>query len=237
MRIIQQRLEAIESALQIKADGRKEEVSAFLSEMITLLVNFAAEPGAVSDKAAPIRVPDMDQEQSLTQRPSAASTSDLLEQHYEIIEGAVGYTYERIFRPYIDTVTKILIEDPYVRWPYQGDHFTRFCALAVRLGSVTAIDLITGQRPGEDTDDVDSRLDSLRRDLRSRGVTLTWSYNPSLHDREVKFDNGWIVKIGRGLDIYHKPESRISVEAADFSMLRCRQTKVDIYREEAGKVS
>ena len=30
--------------------------------------------------------------------------------------------------------------------------------------------------------------------------------NPNLHDREIRLDNGWIIKIGRGLDFY--PEAR-----------------------------
>ena len=42
-----------------------------------------------------------------------------------------------------------------------------------------------------------------------------------MHDREVRFSNGWIVKIGRGLDIYQKPESWVSLEASDFSLRRC----------------
>jgi ATP-dependent Lon protease len=29
--------------------------------------------------------------------------------------------------------------------------------------------------------------------------------NPNIHDREIRLDNGWIIKIGRGLDFYQKP--------------------------------
>ena len=29
-----------------------------------------------------------------------------------------------------------------------------------------------------------------------------WQFSPVIHDRIVKLDNGWIIKIGRGLDIY-----------------------------------
>ena len=150
----------------------------------------------------------------------------------QIPEGKTGYTYERIFRPYIDTATRIEVEDAFVRLPHQVDNFTRFCALAVRLAKVKEIWLTTGLQPGEPTDDVDSRLETLRRDLLSRNIEFNWNRNPSLHDREIRFDNGWVVKIGRGLDIYHKPESWVSVEAADFTMRRCRQTKVDVFRND-----
>jgi hypothetical protein len=218
---IRQRLEAMESALQIDAEGRKEEVSAFLSEMIGLLSNFAAEPASTVLRSTPI-VPSFHPKGGV----SPMTVPEPVEQHYEILEEATGYTYERIFRPYIDTASKIVIEDPYIRLTHQVDNLTRFCALAVRLGTVDAIDLFTAER----NDDVEGRLETLRRDLKSRDIVFNWSYRPSIHDREVQFDNGWIVKIGRGLDIYHRPESWGSVEAADFSMRRCRQTKVDVYR-------
>jgi hypothetical protein len=48
--IIQRRLDAIESALQIEAEGKKEVVSAYLSEMIAFLSNFPAQPPTVGDK-------------------------------------------------------------------------------------------------------------------------------------------------------------------------------------------
>jgi hypothetical protein len=42
--VIRQRLEAIESSLQIAAEGQKEQVAAYLSGMVALLQNFAASP-------------------------------------------------------------------------------------------------------------------------------------------------------------------------------------------------
>jgi len=59
----------------------------------------------------------MDRQQTSAAHPGVATSSELTEQHYEIMEGATGYTYERIFRPYIDTATRIQVEDPYVRLP------------------------------------------------------------------------------------------------------------------------
>lgn len=233
--VIQQRLEAIESALQVATEGKKEEVSAFLSEMVLLLANFAAEPTAVGGKTVPSSAPVMERQETSPNRLGTATVSELLEQHYEIMEGVTGYTYERIFCPYIDTAASIQIEDPYIRLPHQVENFARFCALAIRLGSVKVIDLVSGLQANDSTDDADSRLETLRRDLQSRGIIFNWKRKTGLHDREIRFSNGWIIKIGRGLDIYHKPESWVSVEAADFSMRRCRQTKVDIFRESTNE--
>ena len=34
-----------------------------------------------------------------------------------------------------------------------------------------------------------------------------------MHDREIRIDNGWVVKIGRGLDFYQKSGSWFEVDA------------------------
>ena len=54
--------------------------------------------------------------------------------------------------------------------------------------------------------------------------------NKNLHDREIKIDNGWTIKIGRGLDIYQKPDSWFSIGVYDQALKKCRETNVDIYK-------
>jgi hypothetical protein len=231
--VIHQRLQAMESALQIASEGQKEQVAAYLTQMVALLRDFAANPEAVSklphDLPATAKTSLDVSDGPIDGHASETPVMVLQEQHYEIQDNSTGFTYERIFRPYIDTADMVTIEDPYIRLPYQVENLVRFCALVIRCGRVRQIILISGCQVGDDTDEADDRLEALRRDLNTRGVEFTWKREPTLHDREIRFDNGWTVKIGRGLDIYYKPENWISVEAADFSLRRCKQTKVDIY--------
>ena len=154
----------------------------------------------------------------------------LQQHHYEIYENQTGYPYERIFMPYMEQTTNIIIEDPYINFLYQIDNLSRFCALAVRVGSVRQIKLKSGTHFVESLAAADEKLSLLKRDLQARGVDFSWNRYPELHDREVRFDNGWVVKVGRGLDIYQKPASWISVEAVDLWLRPCKQTKVDVYK-------
>lgn len=225
---MQQRLEAIESTLQVAAEGQKGKVQVFLAEMVALVANFAADPGASVQVS--IAVSTAKPELETPTETMTAPRLELKEQHYEIADGATGFTYERIFRPYIDSAVSIRVEEPYIRRTFQVENFLRFCALAVRLDAVENIELITGEDFGEAADEITSRLETLRRDLHARDIKFSWKRDSKIHDREVKFDNGWIVKIGRGLDIYHKPENWLSVSAADYSLRPCRQTKVDIFK-------
>ena len=61
-------------------------------------------------------------------------------------------------------------------------------------------------------------------------MVLKLDFNPHLHDRAIKIDNGWVVKIGRGLDIYQPPQSWFEVGANDLNLRKCLETNVDIYR-------
>jgi ATP-dependent Lon protease len=38
-------------------------------------------------------------------------------------------------------------------------------------------------------------------------IVLDVKLNTNMHDREIRLDNRWIVKIGRGLDFYQRPGS------------------------------
>jgi ATP-dependent Lon protease len=62
-------------------------------------------------------------------------------------------------------------------------------------------------------------------------VELDIDLNPNMHDREIRIDNGWRIKIGRGLDFYQKPQGWYSVGANDLSLRPCLETKVDIFKE------
>jgi hypothetical protein len=225
--MIEQRIQAIESTLAIASEGEKARVITYLQDMHGLARNFAAEP-ATTEKTEP--QPDL--ATSIVGSESVGGAQTRLPVHYEITDGAIGYTYERIFRPYLDDAEVIEVEDSYIRKPYQVDNFTRFCALALRLEAVKEIRLRTGTAFGEDLDEADSRLETLRRGLESRGVKLSFTRDEKIHDREIRLSNGWIIKIGRGLDIYYPPESWASVEAADFCLRRCKQTKVVVLRTE-----
>jgi ATP-dependent Lon protease len=74
------------------------------------------------------------------------------------------------------------------------------------------------------------KLDSLKQSLLEIDVELDVRLNSNIHDREIRLDNGWIIKIGRGLDFYQRPASWFEVGAHDLSLRKCLETKVDIFQ-------
>ena len=53
-------------------------------------------------------------------------------------------------------------------------------------------------------------------------VLLGIRLNPNIHDREIRLDTGWVIKIGRGLDFYQKPASWFEIGANE--LRACQET-------------
>ncbi|EKA3900135.1 TIGR02688 family protein [Vibrio cholerae] len=153
----------------------------------------------------------------------------LQEQHYTIHYGATGYSYESIIGPYLEGAKSIEIEDPYIRMTHQIQNFVRFCEAVIKAPNIKRIRLITSYDDDTDLKEMSERLNELKQSLIELDIELELKVNEHMHDREIRIDNGWTVKIGRGLDFFQKPDSWFSVGTNDLSLRKCLETKVDIF--------
>lgn len=80
-------------------------------------------------------------------------------------------------------------------------------------------------------------MEELKQSLLEMDVELDVKLNPRLDDRENRLDNGWVIKIGRGLDFYQKPGGWFAVGANDLSLRKCLETKADVFRGRGGALS
>ena len=154
----------------------------------------------------------------------------ILNKHFTIFYDDTGHSYESILGPYLQSAKAIEIEDPYIRMPHQTQNFVRFCEAVVKLSNIKRIDLTTGYDDEFQKAEVDQKLGELKQSLLEMDIILDYDFNPLRHDREIRLDNGWVVKIGRGLDFYQKPESWFEIGTNDLSLRKCLETKVDIYQ-------
>ncbi|XP_042551317.1 MIT domain-containing protein 1 isoform X1 [Dipodomys spectabilis] len=153
----------------------------------------------------------------------------------KIEENATGFSYESLLKEYLnETVTEVWIEDPYIRQTHQLYNFLRFCEMLIKSCKVKTIHLLTSLDVGNRTEQL-SALDEIKLSLRSHGVLLEVEYSSSIHDREIRFNNGWQIKIGRGLDYFKKPQGCFSLGYCDFDLRPCRETTVDIFHNKHTK--
>lgn len=154
----------------------------------------------------------------------------LIERHFTIMYGDIGHSYESIIGPYLRGAKAVVIEEPYVRLQHQIQNFVRFCECVLKAGTVKKINLVTGYDDNTQLADIKEKLDELKQSLLELDVELEVKLNPNMHDREIRIDNGWVIKIGRGLDFFQKPGGWFEVGTHDLSLRKCLETKVDIFR-------
>ncbi|CAL8073202.1 unnamed protein product [Orchesella dallaii] len=155
----------------------------------------------------------------------------------QIDEDATGYSYDKVFSRFLDhSVHRIEVEDPYIRSPHQCDNFLRFVEMCLRqCPNLQTIALTTRADDNQNSHrEQNTRLSTIRKSIQAFSggkVQLNVEFSEVLHDREIRLDNGWVIKIGRGLD-YFKPVDRLSVGWSDYHFRPCKATTVDIFHNK-----
>ncbi|WP_019611719.1 BREX system Lon protease-like protein BrxL [Thioalkalivibrio sp. AKL7] len=162
--------------------------------------------------------------------PDLVAHGEPEEQHFTIHYGDTGYSYEMLLSPYLAGAKRVEVEDPYIRATHQVHNFVRFCEAVIKVPTIRKVVLTTSYDKETDLKILNDRFEELKQSLLEQDIELAILINENLHDREIKIDNGWVVKIGRGLDFYQKPDLWFGVGAHDLAMRRCLETKVDIFK-------
>lgn len=152
------------------------------------------------------------------------------EQHFTIHYGDTGYSYESLIGPYLVGAKKVEVEDPYIRATHQIQNFIRFCEAVLKAPTIRKIVLTTSYDEDTDVKQLSERLSELKQSLIEIDVELEVKVNEHMHDREIRVDNGWVIKIGRGLDYYQKPDNWFAIGVNDLALRKCLETKIDIFK-------
>lgn len=150
----------------------------------------------------------------------------------KIENGSTGHGYASVFGRFLDgTVTYINIEDPYIRAFHQCQNLVRLCELAVqKCCALSRISLLTTYELSEESNQI-TRLAELKESLASRKISFDFSFSETLHDRQITLSNGWVVKIGRGLDYFKAPEGKFVLGSCDLELRPCLETTIDIFHK------
>jgi len=155
-----------------------------------------------------------------------------LKEHMSISHGDIGYSYESIICPFLEGAEELTIEDPYIRSDHQIHNFVRFCEAVIKAPALKKINLITSYDKFTSHEEIKDKLGVLKQSLFELDVELNIDLNTNMHDREIRVDTGWIIKIGRGLDFYQKPDSWYEIGSNDLSQRKCLETKIDIFKQK-----
>ncbi|MFT4935861.1 MAG: ATP-dependent Lon protease [Pseudoalteromonas distincta] len=147
----------------------------------------------------------------------AASVVQLADGHHVFAENRKGLSYDKLFGPYLDGATRVVVTDPYIRFFYQIRNMMEFVEMLIRRKSPEDqinVHLVTGPDDGNVARQREL-LDSITAACAATGVEFSWAFDTSGagHARDIVADTGWKIVLDRGLDIFQAP-----VKAEGFSL-------------------
>ncbi len=144
--------------------------------------------------------------------------------------GQTGVTYQSLFADYLKDANEITIEDPFIRASWQVKNLMEFLTMLIDTRDVDdlKVHLVTNEEEEKIPDLID-KLDEIKDDMIGYGIEFDYKFR-DFHDRCIKADNGWVISLGRGLDIYEK-YSPYSVAAARPDKRKCKEFMVTFTKE------
>lgn len=139
--------------------------------------------------------------------------------------GQTGVTYQSLFADYLKDATEITIEDPFIRTSWQIKNLMEFMTMLIDTRNVDElkVHLITNEEESKIPELID-KLDDIKDDMIEYGIEFDYKFR-DFHDCCIKTDNGWVISLGRGLDIYEK-YSPYSVAAVRPGKRKCKEFMV-----------
>lgn len=126
--------------------------------------------------------------------------------HVVFTENRKGISFDKIFGPWTDGATRIVITDPYVRKFHQARNVMELIEMLIRRKQPedqVAVHLVTAPDDGNIQEQREC-LDGIADACTGTGVDFTWAFDGSgtLHARDIVTDTGWKIVLDRGLDIF-----------------------------------
>lgn len=144
----------------------------------------------------------------------------------ELKEGDLGYSYEILFSPFFKLSKRIKLVDPFIRLSYQVDNLLAFCKLLPTF-NIAKLTLITSN--GTEIDEEQLRKNKMKFEeikivLLKKGIEFNFEFSETIHDRYIETDDGWKITLGRGIDVFQRPDSWYDLDRDDFKKRKCRAT-------------
>jgi len=175
-----------------------------------------------------------DKEETKTEKPGTGSDDQkqVPEARQIIIrDNQTGISYKNLFGAYLKGATDIKLIDPYIRLPYQFKFLLEFCVMLSEIKKEeeeVSVHLVTWNDE-EHIKQSEENLYELSNAVEEIGINLTYEF-ADVHDRSITADNGWKIILGRGLDIFEKPEGRFDIGAINQERRQCKACEITILK-------
>lgn len=122
------------------------------------------------------------------------------------IEPSMGHSMPGILLPYLFDAAEIQIRDPYLRKPHQIRNVHEILLLLIQHADAARLPRVVIETCASDEDDYrakqEATFEQLQQSWGQFGIVIDWSIVDNFHDRSIVTDTGWVIDLGRGLDVY-----------------------------------
>ena len=122
------------------------------------------------------------------------------------IEPSRGHSMPGILLPYLFDAAEIQIRDPYLRKPYQIRNVHEILLLLIQHADAARLPHVVIETCASDEDEYrakqEATFEQLQQSWGQFGIVIDWSIVDDFHDRSIVTDTGWVIDLGRGLDVY-----------------------------------
>jgi len=142
-------------------------------------------------------------------------------------ENSSGFSYKKMFGPCLQGANKIIIEDPFIRTFHQVRNINELIMVILETkpeGEEIDVHLVTAICENN-PENQGNFLEQVMDNLNGSGINFSFEFDTGdLHDRCLKMDNGWKIKLGRGLDVFQRFDHNDVFNLAN-NLQEYRQTK------------
>jgi ATP-dependent Lon protease len=151
------------------------------------------------------------------------------EKTLDLTEAQRGISYEKLFLPYLKGAKSIKICDPYIRLQYQIFNLMSFCEILDPSDGPLKLNLVTACDAYQEAE-LKTKLNELKKGLLHDHIEFEYELAENIHDRWIVTDTGWKIILGRGLDIFQKPDDKFTLGFMDQTKRKCKATTVTYVR-------
>ena len=156
------------------------------------------------------------------------------------IEPSRGHSMPGILLPYLFDAAEIRICDPYLRHPYQIRNVHEILLLLIQHADAARLPHVVIETCASDEDEYrakqEATFEQLQQSWGQFGIVIDWSIVDNFHDRSIVTDTGWVIDLGRGLDVYeaYTPLSQFDPRYAIPQLRRTKDTTINVSRDTEG---
>ena len=151
------------------------------------------------------------------------------EKTIDIIEDQKGISYAKLFLPYMKGAKSVKICDPYIRLQYQIYNLMSFCEILEPQEGIIKLKLLSKCDPYQKAE-LTGNLGEVAKGLKQDHIEFSYSFDDNCHDRWIETDTGWKIILGRGLDIFQKPDDKFTLGFLDQTKRKCKATTITYTR-------